>query len=259
MLFKIKSYIQFLWRSKNEHGVHSPFVFDLVTKCFYDKTKYPAYLILNNYRNALLKNKNFIDVTDFGAGSRVFKSNKRQVARIAKTAGISKRSAALLFRVVRYFQPDNILEIGTSLGLATSAMHLGNKNAKIITLEGCPQTINQCQLQLQKFDINNVECVNSKFEDYFKTLELKPTTFNFIYFDGNHSKTATLAYFEILLPTITNESVWIFDDIHWSAEMELTWKIIKEHPKVTVTIDNFQWGMVFFRNEQVKEHFVIRI
>jgi predicted O-methyltransferase YrrM len=259
MMAQLKSYLKFLWRSKNEHGVHSPFVFDLVTKCFYDKTKYPAYSILNNYRNALLKNKNFIDVTDFGAGSRVFKSNKRQVARIAKTAGISKRSAALLFKVVRYFQPDTILEIGTSLGLATSAMYLGNKNAKIITLEGCPQTINQCQSQLQKFDINNVECVNSKFEDYFKTLDLKPTTFNFIYFDGNHSKTATLAYFEMLLPTINNESVWVFDDIHWSPEMELTWEIIKEHPKVTVTIDTFQWGMVFFRNEQVKEHFVIRI
>ena len=66
-------------------------------------------------------------------------------------------------------------------------------------------------------------------------------------------------YFEILLPTITNETVWIFDDIHWSEEMEEAWKIIKKHPKVTVTIDTFQWGLVFFRKEQEKEHFVIRI
>ncbi|HEX9151561.1 MAG TPA: class I SAM-dependent methyltransferase, partial [Flavobacterium sp.] len=90
-------------------------------------------------------------------------------------------------------------------------------------------------------------------------LEQAKQTQSLIYFDGNHSKIATLNYFELLLPTITNESVWIFDDIHWSSAMEEAWEIIKKHPKVTVTIDTFQWGLVFFRREQEKEHFVIRI
>jgi predicted O-methyltransferase YrrM len=258
MLQIIKSYLNFLWNSKNEHGVHSPFVFDLVTKCFYNKKNYPEYSILKDYRNSLLENKNTIEVTDFGAGSRVFKSNTRAINQIAKNAGISPKSAELLFRITRYFQPETILEIGTSLGLATSALSLGNSNAKIITLEGCPNTINQCQLQLQKFNINNVECINTKFEDYLKTYNLQPTTHNLIYFDGNHSKKATLDYFELLLPSITNDSVWIFDDIHWSKDMEEAWEIIKNHPKVKVTIDTFQWGIVFFRTEQEKEHFVIR-
>ena len=141
MLFQIKSYIKFLWISKNEHGVHSPFVFDLVTKCFYDTSSKPEYSLLKKYRNLLLENKNTIEVTDFGAGSRVFKSNTRQIAKIAKTAGISKKRAELLFRMVNYFQPSTILEIGTSLGLATSALSLGNESrslwSKIITLEGC--------------------------------------------------------------------------------------------------------------------------
>ncbi|HCQ13626.1 O-methyltransferase [Flavobacterium sp.] len=258
MLQIIKSYLNFLWNSKNQHGVHSPFVYSLVTKCFYDKKKYPEYSILKNYRNSLLENKNTIEVTDFGAGSRVFKSNTRPINQIAKNAGISSKRAELLFRIVNYFQPDNILEIGTSLGLATSALSLGSKNTKVITLEGCPNTINQCQLQLQKFNINNVESINTKFEDYLKTYNLQPTTYDLIYFDGNHSKKATLEYFELLIPTITNDSVWIFDDIHWSKDMEEAWGIIKNHPKVTVTIDTFQWGIVFFRSEQLKEHFVIR-
>lgn len=258
MLQIIKSYLNFLWNSKNQHGVHSPFVYNLVTKCFYDKKNYSEYSILKNYRNSLLQNKNTIEVTDFGAGSRVFKSNTRAINQIAKNAGISPKRAELLFRIVNYFQPNTILEIGTSLGLATSALSLGSKNAKVITLEGCPNTINQCQLQLQKFNINNVECINTKFEDYLKTYNLKPTSHNLIYFDGNHSKKATLDYFELLLPTTTNYSVWIFDDIHWSLDMEEAWEIIKNHPKVTITIDTFQWGIVFFRTEQVKEHFVIR-
>lgn len=262
MLFQIKSYLKFLWNSKNEHGVHSPFVFNLLTKCFYDKKSKPEYLILKNYRKSLLENKNFIDVTDFGAGSKVFKSNRRQISKIAKTAGISPKRAELLFRVTNYFQPSTILEIGTSLGLATSALALGNTKAKVITLEGCPQTANQCQLQLQKFNFNNVDSKVTEFEKYFQDikLNLKPETLNFdlIYFDGNHSKKATLAYFDLLLPTITNDSVWIFDDIHWSEEMEEAWDKIKDHPKVTVTIDTFQWGFVFFRYEQEKEYFVIR-
>jgi predicted O-methyltransferase YrrM len=259
MQFQIKSYLKFIWHSKNEHAVHSPFVFSLLTKCFYDKKKYAAYSTLKNYRKVLLENKNYIEVTDFGSGSKVFKSNTRQIYKIAKTAGISRKRAELLFRIVNYFQPSAILEIGTSLGLATSALALGNPNAKITTLEGCTETANQCQLQLRKFNINNVDLVVTEFHSYLETCNLQSTTCNLIYFDGNHSKKATLEYFEVLLPTITNETVWIFDDIHWSPEMEEAWRIIQNHPKVTVTIDTFQWGLVFFRREQEKEHFVIRV
>jgi predicted O-methyltransferase YrrM len=259
MLQIIKSYLNFLWNSKNEHGVHSPFVFDLVTKCFYDKKNYPEYQSLNEYRKFLLNSKTSIEVTDFGAGSRVFKSNTRAINQIAKKAGISPKRAKLLFRIVNYFQPNTILEIGTSLGLATSALSLGNSKSKIISLEGCPNTMsiakNQCQLQ----NLNNIEFINTKFEDYLSNCQLNTEHCQLIYFDGNHSKKATLDYFELLLPTTTNYSVWIFDDIHWSKDMEDAWEIIKNHPKVTITIDTFQWGIVFFRTEQEKEHFVIRV
>jgi len=259
VLQQIKSYLKFLYNSKNEHGVHSPFVFDLVTKCFYDKKKYPEYSILKNYRKSLLENKNFIEVTDFGAGSRVFKSNKRQISKIAKTAGISPKRGELLFRITKYFQPESILEIGTSLGLATSALSLGNKNSALKTLEGCPQTMTIAKSQCQLQNLNNIEFVNTEFSSYLKNSKLPTPNYQLIYFDGNHSKQATLDYFELLLPTITNETVWIFDDIHWSLEMEEAWETIKNNPKVTVTIDTFQWGIVFFRTEQEKEHFTIRV
>lgn len=251
-----KSYLKFLWKSTNAHGVHSPFVFNLVRKCFYDNTIFAEYKVLESYRNSLLQNKNSIEVTDFGAGSRVFKSNIRAINKIAENAGISRKDAELLFRVVQYFHPKNILEIGTSLGLATSALAVNNY-AEIITLEGCQETAKVAQSQFQKFNFN-VNSVVTEFESYLSTLNLKPQTLNLIYFDGNHSKEATLNYFELLLPTISNETVWIFDDIHWSARMEEAWGIIKSHPKVTVTVDTFQWGFVFFRKEQVKEDFIIR-
>jgi predicted O-methyltransferase YrrM len=135
---------------------------------------------------------------------------------------ISSKQVNLLFRVVQYLQPNYILEIGNSLQSATSVFSLGHKSATI---------------SLQ----------NSSSEFY-----------DLIYFGGNSSKKEVLEYFELLLPTSSNNSVWIFDDIHWSKDMEEAWEIIKNHPNVTVTIDTFQWGIVFFRNEQKKEHFVIR-
>ncbi|MBF7090075.1 class I SAM-dependent methyltransferase [Flavobacterium sp. ALJ2] len=257
MLFQIKSYLKFLWNSKNEHAVHSPFVFNLLTKSFYDKKTKPEYAVLSAYRKSFSQNKNTIEVTDFGAGSRVFKSNTRPISKIAKTAGISPKRAELLFRITAYFKPDNILEIGTSLGLATTALALGNPKAKIITLEGCTETAKQAQLQLQKFNCANVKSIVTKFDSYLNN-QLSTTNYQLIYFDGNHSKKATLDYFELLLPTISNDTVWIFDDIHWSPEMEEVWRIIKNHPKVKVTIDTYQWGLVFFRYEQEKEHFIIR-
>lgn len=259
MLHQLKSYLNFLWNSKNEHGVHSPFVFHLVTKCFYDKVKYPEYNTLKKYRKSLLENKNFIKVTDFGAGSKVFKSNKRQISQIAKTAGISRKRAELLFRVTNYFKPEKVVEIGTSLGLATSALSLGNPSAKIITIEGCTETAKVAQQKFGNFQFKNIDLKIGEFDVLLSSFDIRHSTFDLIYFDGNHQKEATLKYFNLLLPTITNDSVWIFDDIHWSGEMEETWEIIKTNSKVTVTIDTFQWGFVFFRTEQEKEHFVIRI
>lgn len=257
MLFQVKSYCKFLFKSTNQHGVHSPFVYDFVTKCLYDQKSEPEYPFLKNYRKALLKYQNFIEVTDFGAGSSVFKNNTRQISSIAKTAGISSERANLLLKITKYFKPDNILEIGTSLGLATSALAFGSIQSKIVTLEGCPETANIAQEQFDKFELDNVTLIIGEFANYFKNPIQK--SFQLIYFDGNHQKQTTLSYFTSLLHTVNNDTVWIFDDIHWSSEMEEAWEVIIKNPLVTVTIDTFQWGLIFFRKEQEKQHFIIRI
>lgn len=266
MFHIIKSYLKFLLNSKNQHGVHSPFVFDLVTKCFYDKTKYHEYENIIDYKKSLKVDKTEINVTDFGAGSRVFKTNKRKISKIAKVAGISTYRAKLLFRLINYFQPNTFLELGTSLGIATYSASIALKSTKIISVEGCKETsLYTSKKFLQCFNLvqlENIKFINSEFELYLNNFDkslFSDSNWNIVYFDGNHSKKATLKYFEILLETSSNKTVWIFDDIHWSKDMEEAWDLIKNHPKVTVTIDTFQWGLVFFRKEQEKEHFTIRI
>ncbi len=39
MLFTLKNYATFLYNSNNQHGIHSPFVYRLVTQCLYKKNK----------------------------------------------------------------------------------------------------------------------------------------------------------------------------------------------------------------------------
>ncbi|WP_430408612.1 O-methyltransferase [Kordia sp.] len=254
MWYQIRAYFKFLAKSTNEHGVHSPFVYDLVTKCFYDKKPKEIYKTIESYRNELLQNDITIEVKDFGAGSRVFSSNKRKVSAIAKNAGITEKRAKLLARLVSYFNIRNSLELGTSLGMATIAM---KEASEVFTLEGCPETAAIAEKQFKKYNFDHVHTYINEFN--ISLQEVSSEAFELIYIDGNHQKEATLQYFEQLLPTTYNDSVFIFDDIHWSKDMTEAWETIKNHPKVTVTIDTFFWGFVFFRKEQAKEHFVIRL
>ena len=256
-MFQIIQYIKFLFNSTNQHGVHSPFVYDLVTKCFYDNTKYPDYLKLKYYRNSLLRNKSIIEITDFGSGSRVFKSNERQISAIAKNSGTSLKRAQLLYRVVNYFKPEHTLELGTSLGIATQALSLGDFDHSVLSLEGCSNISKFTTQQLSEAHIKNATVKTGEFETTLP--KLKANTYDLIFFDGNHNKKATLNYFEMLIDKTHNDSIFIFDDIHWSKDMLEAWEDIKSHPKVTVTIDTFFWGFVFFRKEQVKENFTIRV
>jgi predicted O-methyltransferase YrrM len=256
-VFQIIQYIQFLFTSTNQHGVHSPFVYDLVTKCFYDNVEHPDYDAIKRYRASLLKNKSTIKITDFGSGSRVFKSNERRIRAIAKNSGTPLNRAQLLYRVVHYFKPEHTLELGTSLGIATQAMALGNPNNSIVSLEGCPNSAAFTTEQLYEAHIKNVRIKTGEFEIILP--KLKANSYDLIFFDGNHSKEATLHYFNMLIDKTHNDSVFIFDDIHWSKGMLDAWEQIKSHPKVSVTIDTFFWGFIFFRKEQVKENFKLRL
>ena len=257
-MLQIIEYLKFIFKSSNQHGVHSPFIYNLVTKCFYKKIEKKSWNYFLNIKSQLLDNKTTIKATDFGTGSKIFKNDERQIYKIAKVAGISNKKAKLLIRLTNYFQPEKVLEIGTSLGLATVAMKIGNKNSNIKTLEGCSETSKVAKELFLKNNFKKIEIVNGDFKKTIPEI-IKNNQYDFIYFDGNHNKKSTLDYFETCLPTIKNESVWIFDDIYWSSDMKDAWLEIKKHPKVTVTVDVFYWGIVFFRKEQAKEHFKIRV
>ncbi len=259
MLFQFLTFLKYYWKSGNAHSIHSPFVFQLYTRGF--KARPPANKILlqriNQYKDSLYGDERVIEVTDFGAGSRIFKSNAREIRKIARTAGISAKNGQLLMNLIHYLKPKSILEIGTSLGISTAYMAIAAPNSRIVTLEGCKETAYIAQKQFRDYKLDNIDLVAGNFADTLPKV-LAEQQFDLIFFDGNHQKTPTLQYFNLCLEHTTDHSVFIFDDIHWSSEMEETWNLIKEDPKVTVSIDTFQWGLVFFKSEQAKQDFTLR-
>jgi predicted O-methyltransferase YrrM len=258
MLYTQKKYVLFLLQAGNKHSVHSPFIYQFITKGLHATLNSSQWQTFLSIKKEISTDHRNIEVIDFGAGSKVFKSNFREVARIAKVAGISNKKAKLLLKIVNYIKPKNVLEIGTSIGLGTSTIHLGNPIATITTLEGCPAT---SEIAKELFKNNNFKTVHIITGDFKITLPkaVQNSKFDLIYFDGNHTKQATLNYFEKCLSGIENNSIFIFDDIYWNAEMQEAWIEIKKNNKVRVTVDLFYFGIVFFRKEQAKEHFKIRV
>lgn len=254
---QILAYLKFLFGSTNQHGVHSPFIFKFVTQCLYDSTNYQAYKDIKNYRDKLLKTKKTLEVTDFGAGSKIFSSNFRTVSGIAKTSGTSTKKAKLLFKIAKYFKPKSSLELGTSLGIGTFAISKGYSDNEIISIEGCHNISNEAKQHLSLFNAHNIRLKIGSFKKIIP--ELKGQFFDFIFLDGNHTKEATINNFERILAMVSATSILILDDIYWSQEMTEAWSYIKDHQSVNVTVDCFHFGIVFFRTEQAKEHFKIRV
>ncbi|MBV7268530.1 class I SAM-dependent methyltransferase [Winogradskyella sp. WHY3] len=256
-MYQTLSYIKFLFSSTNQHGVHSPFIYNFVTKCLYDKFNYPEYKKLNTYRNTLKQSNTILEITDLGEGSKVLGSKKRRVAKMIRNSSSTKKETKLLFKATKYFDPKTILELGTSLGMGAYALALANKDSSITTIEGCPNTSNFTKSKFRVLEVKNVSFVRGDFTLMIPSL--KKEKFDFIFFDGHHNKAATIQYFKSLLPKIHNETVFVFDDIYWSKGMTEAWEYIKSHEAVTVTVDCFHLGFVFFRKEQAKEHFRIRV
>lgn len=254
----IKRYLKFITKATNQHGVHSPFIYNLVTQCIYQKSDEKIITQYSEFRNDLKKSNQIINITDFGAGSRIFKDNQRKVSDLVAKVSISKKYGCLLNRLVHHLKISYVLELGTSVGLGTVAMCIQNKNVQIDTIEGCSEILNIAKSQFKKNKLDKQ--INTFNGDFGKILPQLTSNkkYDMIYFDGNHQKEQTLAYFKECLKAKHNDSLFIFDDIYWSDGMEEAWQEIKNHPEVKVTVDLFQWGLVFFRKEQEKEHFKIR-
>lgn len=256
-----KKYIHYYLTASNGkgHGIHSPFVFDFVTKILNDRKPYACYKTIEAERKKLLHNNAFIPVKDFGAGSAVISSNQRQIKKIAASSLKPAKFAQLLFRIAQYFQPLTMLELGTSFGISSCYLACGSKSGKLFTCEGSPEIAAVAKNVFSHLQLNNITLIEGNFDQTLSKLLQETGKIDLAFIDGHHRKKPTLDYFHQLLQNCHEKTILIFDDIHWSKEMEEAWKILKTHKAVTLSMDLFFIGILFFNKDfKEKQDFVVR-
>lgn len=246
----------YLISSKGAQGIHSPFVFELYNKVIKESQEYYEFSAIEHLRRRLLHSKEIIEVTDFGAGNRGV--NKRKVKDIARKAAIPPKKGRLLFRLVNFMQPRNMVEMGTSLGISTLYQHKACPQAEFITMEGSQGTSTSAGINFRILKADSIKRVVGDFAETLPEVIKNLNYVDYIFFDGNHRKEATLEYFHTFLPLASETCVFVFDDIRWSKGMQEAWEEIIKEPKAKVTIDLFSVGLVFFNPTQEKQHFVLR-
>jgi predicted O-methyltransferase YrrM len=255
----IKDYLLHRLTAKTRHGTHSPFVYKLADEVIYNKRQFAQYNIIEAQRKKLLQDDTMIQVTDLGAGSHLNKDRTKKVKEIAKNALKSPALAQLIHRLAKFSNPKSVIELGTCLGITSAYLSTAASEASVITIEGCPQTAAVAKQNFEDLKLNNIRLEVGNFDHILPGILAEQEQLDFVYIDGNHRKDATLNYFNWCLPKVHENTMLIFDDIYWSAGMKEAWAAIKAHPQVTVTIDLFWIGLVFFKKGQAREDFKLKV
>ncbi len=254
-------YLNYAWRASSGrgHGIHSPFVYEFVSQLLNDSRSFYPYAEIEKLRTTLEKDLRMPESEDLGTGSSLKNISEKTVADIARRSLSTQKFGRLLFRVVNYYQPVNLMELGTSLGISTAYMASANPACSLVSLEGSKSIAQIAAENFKKLNLKNIRQVVGNFDDTLKDLIKQSPPSDLVFLDGNHRKEPVLNYFHQFLEKRSVSSMFIFHDIHWSREMEEAWRVIRDHPEVMVSIDLFSAGFIFFReNFKVKQHFIIR-
>lgn len=239
----------FFSAKRNGHGIHSPFAYALCEEVFYNHNGFYDFEELQAVRELLLKDPGLLDTGNFGAGSKTFRSGRRKVKHIAARGISSRLQSELLYKLINYLKYDTCLELGTSLGLNTLYMAKACSGGSVTSIEGSRALYTYAHDLAAKNKVANINFVNGDFDAVLPGVLERLKKTDLVYIDGNHAYEATLRYFGLVLPGLQPHSAVIFDDIYWSPEMTRAWEEIKAHAAVTLSIDCFYFGIVFFRQE----------
>lgn len=242
-------------QSRKGHGIHSPFVFKLVSCVFRNKTGRDVVLMIEKIREMNLSDKRIIPVIDLGAGSTRMKSNLRKVSDIASHSAVPKKYGILLMNLAGEYGVENIIEFGTSLGISTLYMAKGSPGTMVYTMEGCPETSEVARENFSIAGAENINLLTGVFDDLLTDLKFRP---GMVFIDGDHRRESVVRYFRKMSGLSHNDTVIVIDDIHHSKEMEEAWDEIKRDEKVSFTVDIFRMGIVFFRKGMSRYNYVIR-
>lgn len=256
-LQQLRRFWHFYRKAYTLYDIHSPFVAGFVQEVLEDNRTYYAFPAMVSHRKALLDDSSQLPITqDYGAGSQVTTATQRGVAELVRTAAISHRTGKLLFRLIRWWQPQSMIELGTSLGLSAMYQSAAAPSVPFHTVEGNPATARFAQRQLQLTGLPHIHLHHQSFSDFLAQWFKQQPRLDYLFLDGDHTLEGTLNYLQQCLPFVHDRSVIVLADIHWSADMERAWQAAQQMQAVTLSIDLFEIGILFFRPEiRQRQHF----
>ncbi len=241
----------------NEHALHPPFTFELYTKVVKPDKQEKVFREIEGLRQQLLHNHQLLQLTELGAGSGISKKNQRPISHIARHSLTTPRFSRLLFRLIRHLKAQHIIELGTSLGINSLYLSAAVKEGNIHTLEGCPQTAATARTVFEQWPLKNIHLKEGNIDESLPSLLKNIPPVDAAYLDANHTYEASLRYVELLLPLLHENSFLIIDDIYWSKGMQQAWHQLQQHPKVSLSIDLYDAGLLFFRPGLQKAHYIL--
>ncbi len=257
----IRHFLRFYTAAVTKYQLHSPFVFEIAQIALDDNRWYYAFEHIELLRNRMLDSELLLNIMDYGAGGHSDGSPSqytRKLSALVRQSASSSGQGQYLFRMINYFQPKTILELGTSVGISTMYMASAAHNARMISLEGSADCAHVARTNLDTLQLRHVELREGPFKDTLPKALEDLRQLDFVFLDGNHRMRPTLDYFEQCLAYAHDKTVFILDDIYHSDEMVRAWEAIKAHPRVLLSIDFFEASMVFINPDfKVKQHFSI--
>ncbi|MEZ5043495.1 MAG: class I SAM-dependent methyltransferase [Saprospiraceae bacterium] len=248
----------FYRRAVTLYDIHSPFVAGLVKALLEDRRWFYVFSDISGLRDYIAQNKQVIPQSNFGAGSQILLTPGVSVAKLGQTVAVDDKSGRLLFRLVNFLKPKYLLEMGSSLGLSAIFQAAGSLDGQLISIEGSPEISQLARQHVDGLGYKNIHIVNGVFSEQLPEVLQQLPQLDYVYLDGDHRLKPTLSYFESCLPHLHTQSAFVLADIYWSDEMLEAWEQLKLHPRVNLSVDFYDFGILFFREEQrQKEHFAV--
>ena len=243
--YTLRKALEFYLHAVTRHQVGDSFVIHFIKEVLNNDRHYYGYGELMKLRDRLERDQRKIEHVDLGAGSK-YKFNTKTVKSFLNSSSSTDFKGKLLFNLARIYQPSQILELGTNLGIGSAYLSYGKQDAQIHTLEGCP---NLSQIAAENFKflrIKNIHLTNGDFKDTLDTVLDSISQLDLAFLDGDHSYDGTMAYFSKIKSKLHEQSIVVLDDIYWSEGMTRAWQEIVKDPKVSLSIDLFRVGIIFF-------------
>lgn len=256
-LYQAQAFLKYWLLAVNEHALHPPFVYSLYTQTIKPDLPEDIFGTIEKFRKQLLQSRETIHFTELGAGSSMSSQKERPIRQLAQHSLSSARFSRLFYRLIVQQEANTILELGTSLGINTLYLSAAAPRGQVYTLEGCPQTALFAERLFDEWQHRNIYLRQGNIDDTLPGLLEKLPSIDAAYLDANHTYEASMRYFSLLLPNIHAHSFLVIDDIYWSADMQRAWKEMREHPQVSLSLDLFDAGILFFQPGLQKAHYIL--